>query len=515
MSLIKAPVLFLDIQTTGAKPDKGAILEIAWSFTSSEKIESALIEQEKEIPRRIQIITGIKNEDLKASLPLAEVLVHLKSFIEQYLPPNPVAVIHFAQFEKPFLQDAYQKIDQDLPFSILCTYEISKRLFPNLPTRGIKGLAGYFGCPSGDYKRAASHVKATQIIWQGLAVLLEQKGVSSLDSIDRWLHETPKVARGKYEYPLPKDKRLNLPKQPGVYRMLSRWGEVLYVGKATSLHDRVNSYFRGQKNRDTKKLEMLTQVWDLNVTPLASPLEAALLETDEIKKLNPPYNISLKTGQRALAFFNHDFTSSKAQVDEEHHIGPFSNSSVLDSMIRLSQSLREGSFDEHLFYESIDSDLLEAGFNLFCEQHGLDKNRFTSVRSILAVGVNWYRHLIINKEGPVLEDQIILEDSDSDSDEDPDEAPETALTPEDLAEKFERHFIRSAASYLRTKKLTRLLNIDLRVDDNLHLKIHNGKILDPESPLLERSNSWRNLSVDTYDRMTVLLTELNKLGIKF
>jgi hypothetical protein len=56
-------------------------------------------------------------------------------------------------------------------------------------------------------------------------------------------------------------KRLEFPNRPGVYRMLSQSGQVLYVGKATSLKSRVNSYFRGQKGRDRKKLEMLAQVW--------------------------------------------------------------------------------------------------------------------------------------------------------------------------------------------------------------------------------------------------------------
>ncbi len=240
---------------------------------------------------------------------LEEVFLSLKKFIQTHLGAEVLAVIHFAQFERPFLLDAYQRLQEQMPFSIICTHEIAKRLLPNLPTRGIKGLAGYFGCPSGEFKRATGHVQATQVIWQGLTVALEEKGIYSYADLLNWLQETPKVARSKYEYPLPKEKRLALPKEPGIYRMMSRWGEVLYVGKATSLHDRVNSYFRGQKNRDTRKLEMLTQVWDLQVTTVGSPLEAALLETDEIKRLDPPYNVSLKVGHRELAFFNRDFTS--------------------------------------------------------------------------------------------------------------------------------------------------------------------------------------------------------------
>lgn len=509
MSLKKLPVIFLDLQTTGAKPETASILEMAWGSLHCENIESHLLAQAESVPRRIQFITGIFEKDLVDAKPLREVFQSLKSFMASQGSSEMIAVIHFAQFEKPFLLDAYQKLQEEMPFSILCTHEIAKRLLPNLPTRGIKGLAGYFGCPSGELKRAANHVQATQVIWQGLTSVLEEKGITTYESLQNWLQETPKVARVKYEYPLPKEKRLSLPKEPGIYRMMSRWGEVLYVGKATSLHDRVNSYFRGQKNRDTRKLEMLTQVWDLHVTTVGSPLEAALLETDEIKRLDPPYNVSLKVGRRELAFFNHDFTSVSAESDEEHCLGPFSNALALDSVLKLSASIKTGVFDENMFYEPLDVQLLQDGFDLFCARHGFVKESFYSVRSILAVGLNWFRQL----EEEVEES---LEEENSENAEDTvatEDEVEVELTPEDIADKFERHFIRSAATYKRTKELTKLLNIQIEIQakKKMVLRIHDGHVVQ-ELPLKPHSkNTWKNLSIDTYDRMTVLSTELNKL----
>lgn len=524
MSLKSHNVLFIDLQTTGTKPDNAHILEIAWSSLQSEKIESYLVQQpeQQSIPRRIQAITGIFEEDMEHAIPLAEVIELLNNFIvasKQSENEHTIAVIHFAQFERPFLLDAYKKINQELPFTILCTHEIAKRLLPNLPTRGIKGLAGYFGCPSGELKRATNHVQATQIIWQGLIQALAEKDINTFPELQLWQQDTPKVARSKYEYPLAKEKRLNLPKHPGVYRMMSRWGEVLYVGKATSLHSRVNSYFRGQKNRDTRKLEMLTQVWDLQVTPVESPLEAALLETDEIKRLDPPYNISLKTGTRSMAFFNKDFTSVSLQYDQEHVIGPFSNIMVLDSMIRLSHSLMSPQFDENIFFEPLDHHLLQEGFDLFCQRHGFDKLVFASVRSILAAGLNWVRKLKEEEpENTPQEDDV--DDTFLENDEAITEEPlATELTSEDIADKFERHFIRSAKAYLRTKKLTRLLNADIYFSTKKssvckkQFTTRQGEIVrDTESP--KQTGSWENLSIDTYDRMTVLYTELEKLRSK-
>lgn len=516
MNLKTRNVLFLDLQTTGAKPGSAHILEVAWGSLHSEEIESHLVQQPEglSIPRQIQFITGIGDQNMDQAITLSKCFSLLKEYLDSRWKPEEevVAIIHFAQFERPFLLEAYAQLQQPLPFSLLCTHEIAKRLLPNLPTRGIKGLAGYFGIPSGELKRAANHVQATQVIWQGLIAHLAEKEIHTLEELRHWLQATPKVARVKYEYPLPKEKRLGLPKQPGIYRMLSKWGEVLYVGKATSLHDRVNSYFRGQKNRDTRKLEMLTQVWDLQVTPVGSPLEAALLETDEIKRLDPPYNICLKAGRRNLAFFNHDFTSMSEVYDEEHRTGPFSNSMVLDSMIRLSSSLQSGIFDPNIFFEAMDPTLLKEGFEIFCSRHHFKTDIFCSVRSILAVGLNWLRK---SQEEPQLEVEPELE-VEVEAELETTAAPEK--TPEEIADKFERHFLRAGKAYLRTKKLNRLLNSDIhfklknKSKSERILKIRQGQIVSNEKIDGSAMNPWRNFSIDTYDRMTVLITELEKLS---
>ncbi|MGZ3747303.1 MAG: nucleotide excision repair endonuclease, partial [Pseudobdellovibrionaceae bacterium] len=304
-----------------------------------------------------------------------------------------------------------------------------------------------------------------------------------------------------------------LPKKPGVYRMLSKWDQVLYVGKATNLHERVNSYFRGQKNRDPRKLEMLTQVWNLKVTPLNSPLEAALLETDEIKRLDPPYNICLKTGRRSLFFFNRSFTSISEESSEEHCMGPFSNAMVLDSMLRLSHSLQTGEFDQNLFFDPLDSSLLKEGFEIFCDRHHLNPDSFCSVRAILALGLQWFRQM---KKLPEIENEIFDEsEGDSAVDEFEDSLEEVELTAPDIADKFERHFIRSAKAYLRAKKLSQLLNSDIHFEIKPQLqgflKIRRGQIVNEEKEQNYSSTPWAHLSIETYDRMTVLFTELEKI----
>lgn len=523
MTLKDLPVFFLDLQTTGAKPSETShILEVAWSLSESVEIKSSLITQPEDqpVPRRILSLTGIRAEEMVESKNLIEVFTHLTTATAQ----RP-AVIHFAQFEKPFLKDALEKFNAAensasfktaiSEFPIICTHQIAKRLFPNLPARGIKGLAGYFGHYAGEVKRATGHVEATKVIWQHLVEALATNGIYTLDELQNWLATEAPKKRTKYEYPMAKEKRLSLPDEPGVYRYISQWGEILYVGKATSLKDRVNSYFRGQKNRDHRKLEMLTQAWDIRVTVCRSPLESALFETDEIKTHNPRYNISLKAGERGLVFFSHDFTSASRTQDEIHLLGPFSSATVFESVLKLAACLREEEilFDPEMFYEVLEPDLIEEGYNLFCATLNIDPKQFASMRSIIAQGLIFAR---ADREDEAQAELLAAEEEiETEEEELTDE--DLILTAEDIADKFRRHFKRSAYAYLRARKLTKFLNADIEYNTGADqpkylLHFRNGLLSTPETPPTATKHPWAGMTIDTYDRMSILLSELTRIS---
>ena len=85
----------------------------------------------------------------------------------------------------------------------------------------------------------------------------------------------------------------SLSTHPGVYRMLSTKGEVLYVGKAKNLRKRVSSYARvaGHDGRITK---MIAQTAGLEIIITQTEAEALLLEANLIKKWRPRYNVVLR-----------------------------------------------------------------------------------------------------------------------------------------------------------------------------------------------------------------------------
>jgi hypothetical protein len=104
------------------------------------------------------------------------------------------------------------------------------------------------------------------------------------------------------------------------------------VGKATSLRKRVAGHFRSGGKPTERSLELLTQVHDIAYTETASVLEAALLETDEIKALHPPYNVQLRSDDRHAWFSDRARLHAASSVDTLHTIGPLPSRRALSAM---------------------------------------------------------------------------------------------------------------------------------------------------------------------------------------
>lgn len=89
-----------------------------------------------------------------------------------------------------------------------------------------------------------------------------------------------------------------LPTRPGCYIMKDADGEVIYVGKAISLRNRVRSYFHGGHDQDMKTRQLVKHIRDIEWIVVDSELEALILEMNLIKKHRPHYNIRLKDDKR-------------------------------------------------------------------------------------------------------------------------------------------------------------------------------------------------------------------------
>lgn len=543
LQLASSSALLLDCQTTGASPRTGDLLEIAWQVYGNEAAPvSHLVElpDEQLIPTRIEALTGITNEDMD----LAVSPKHIAKELKRQSKENSLCVIHYARFETPFLLDLFHKHGnrKSLPFDIICTFEIAKRLYPNLPSRGIRAIGGFLGIELDDLKRARSHVSTTAAIWQHLLFKLEEKNISTLEQLGEFLASKPAKRTGKLEYPLEPSKRLSLPDQPGVYQMLNRHGKVLYVGKASSLKSRVNSHFRGRKAKTSKSFELLTQVIDLRVIETKSPLEAAIVETDLIKEYDPKYNTSLKSNNRSLWFYNKDFSECSNKQSKKFFKGPYSSSNIVDDVIELSVALAEDRNYQGNLYGIDDGEMILEGLELFIDRYFDDLNGDYSVSNLLLLGLRiyrWKRNLLRQLELEELdleEDEAAIhsvhqleevlglslgqdeEELEKDLEEETEEEDEEIeLTDEDVFARFESMLVTFARAHLRSKELTKMLNCQLHYPyrkKNCSTVICAGELASEITNVIKREWSvcpWKNFGLDTFDRLRVIQTEVGRM----
>jgi len=128
----------------------------------------------------------------------------------------------------------------------------------------------------------------------------------------------------------------NLPDKPGVYLMKNSLGEVIYVGKAKVLKNRVKSYFQKSKNHSEKVKVMVKNIAEFEYIVTDSEMEALILECNLIKKYSPKYNILLKD-DKFYPFIkitvNDDyprvFVTRRFAKDGSKYFGPYTNGSAV------------------------------------------------------------------------------------------------------------------------------------------------------------------------------------------
>jgi excinuclease ABC subunit C len=136
-----------------------------------------------------------------------------------------------------------------------------------------------------------------------------------------------------------KEAALDAPTEPGVYIMKDSNGQIIYVGKAKSLKNRLKSYFSGEK--DIKTATLLRHVRAIETIIVASEYEALLLENTLIKQHSPKYNINLKDGKTYPVIrithedFPRVFRTRRIIQDNSLYYGPFPNVQGVDAMLEL------------------------------------------------------------------------------------------------------------------------------------------------------------------------------------
>ncbi len=136
-----------------------------------------------------------------------------------------------------------------------------------------------------------------------------------------------------------------IPDAPGVYLMVAADGEILYIGKAVSLRNRVRSYFQEGAVHTVRTAAMVERVADVRTIVVTNEVEALILEANLIKRHQPPFNVRLRDDKRYpyLKVTNEPFPrvvfTRFVRNDGARYFGPYTNAHGLRELIDLVRSV--------------------------------------------------------------------------------------------------------------------------------------------------------------------------------
>ncbi len=536
-------VLYLDCQTTGAVPGKSEVLEIGWKqshipsepYKDSQRVYSHVLKLQtgSSIPARVQKVTGILPEDINSGIEAEEAWMKLLGHAESVKRINLLdwcpLVIHYARFEEAFLADLHKRYSGETayPFRLICTHSISRRLFPELPRRSLRAVSGYLGYSVGELRRCADHIDATEFVWKSMLMILRKHyRITTYHQLLEWLKKPLMAVSKKKRYPMDQGLISGLPDKPGIYRMLRSNGDILYIGKAGSLKNRVKSYFHKSRRHPEHILEMLSQARQVDIQATDSAMEAAIKESDEIKRFSPPYNIALRGKKKSLFYCSRDFSLIAGEASEECMLGPFLSKEPVEALCAMKELLRqEGSMasQEEILMKAIaipcekapEQDCLNEGLDIFMDYHGYELNCGSVIPALRNISRKVWQRRKAEREA-----------------EKPDEAHENEdheWNPEAVCRLLESnimwgfHEIRRACWTVILSESSLAWQEDLsRGPSRFLIVFERGRILRRESPdsgdipappgyKRSRADRFASLNVATIDRMRVVTAEMRKL----
>ena len=282
--LAEVPFVALDLETTGARAGISKITEIG-----AVRIEGfrevghfgTLVNPLRPIPPMITQITGITQEMVADAPRIEEVIPGLLEFLE-----GAVVVAHNAAFDVGFLNYELQRLKgRRLGEGAIDTLPLARALAPGLPNYRLQTVAEALGAPVGACHRALADAQAAGHVFVTLAGRLQERGITRLSELRSFANPSSRSVIEKLH--LTRD----LPKTPGTYRFFDKDGQILYVGKADRLRERVRSHFVANADNSRRVRQAVRMVERIDWDELCTPLEAVVREQQLILEHRPVCNM--------------------------------------------------------------------------------------------------------------------------------------------------------------------------------------------------------------------------------
>ena len=273
----------VDIETTGGHASAHGITEVAIIWHNGVQEEArfeTLVNPGMPVPRHITALTGIDNAMLLHAPRFEAVAADIHAWLK-----DRVFVAHNVNFDYSFLRHHLQQEGYELSSRKLCTVRMARKVFPGLRSYSLGNLCAALDIPNRSRHRAMGDAEATSTVF-GRIMANDQAGVVA---------QMLKAGSRDAYLPLHLDATAidQLPMTPGVYYFHDGKDKVVYVGKAVNLRQRVTSHFSNNAP-SRRKQELIRTIHRISYQEAGSAFAASLLESVEIRKRWPVFNLSQK-----------------------------------------------------------------------------------------------------------------------------------------------------------------------------------------------------------------------------
>ena len=283
----------VDIETTGNGPKGQKITEISALIFDGKKVVdefTSLVNPEQNIPTFITNLTGITNAMVRNAPKFYEIAKKVEEITK-----GTIFVAHNVNFDYNIIHAEFKSLGFDFKRKKLCTVRLTRKIIPGLPSYSLGNICTAEKIPINGRHRAKGDAEATAELFRRLLLRDDNFTINSFLN--------PKSRQATLPPLLDKIVVDKLPETFGVYYFKNVAKEVIYVGKANNIKQRVISHFYDKKK---KEQNMCLETADISFVKTGSELLALLLESSEIKQLYPKFNRAQRRAGEAIGLFSYE-----------------------------------------------------------------------------------------------------------------------------------------------------------------------------------------------------------------
>ena len=283
----------VDIETTGNGYRGQRITEISIFVFDGKKIVNeftSLVNPEQNIPAFITNLTGITDAMVRTAPKFYEIAKTIEEITH-----DTVFVAHNVNFDYNIIKQEFKDLGFDFKRQKLCTVRLSRKIIPGLKSYSLGNICSVEGIRISERHRARGDAEATVELFQRLINKDHQFTINAfLNRRSRQATLPPLIEKKVVD---------DLPEMPGVYYFKNLQKEIIYVGKANNIKQRVISHFYDKKK---KEISMCLETANITYEVMGSELLALLKESADIKRLYPKFNRAQRRASEAVGLFSYE-----------------------------------------------------------------------------------------------------------------------------------------------------------------------------------------------------------------